>query len=72
MTERERLEQAIAALEAQREILGDEVADAALGPMRRRLTELAQAAGQSTAGAPRKPSPWAVSWFRKTCRERLF
>jgi ABC-type oligopeptide transport system substrate-binding subunit/class 3 adenylate cyclase len=40
MTERERLEQAIAALEAQRESLGDETVDAALGPLHRQLAAL--------------------------------
>ncbi len=40
MTEREQLEQAIAAFKAQRAILGDAVVDAALGPMRRQLAEL--------------------------------
>lgn len=40
MTEQERLEQAIAAIEAQREILGDETVDAALGPMKRQLSSL--------------------------------
>jgi len=40
MTEREQLEQAIAALEAQRAILGDAVVDAALGSMRQQLAEL--------------------------------
>jgi class 3 adenylate cyclase/tetratricopeptide (TPR) repeat protein len=40
MTEREQLEQAIAALEAQRDSLGDAVVDAALGPMRLQLAEL--------------------------------
>lgn len=40
MTEREQLEQAIAALKAQRAILGDAVVDAALGPMQRQLAEL--------------------------------
>ena len=34
------LEQAIAALEAQRAVLGDAVVDAALGPMQRQLAEL--------------------------------
>jgi len=43
MTEREQLAQAIAALEAQRAILGDAVVEAALGPMRRQLAELEQA-----------------------------
>jgi class 3 adenylate cyclase len=43
MTEREQLAQAIAALEAQRTILGDAVVEAALGPMRRQLAELEQA-----------------------------
>ena len=40
MTERKQLEQAIAALEDQRDILGDTTVDAALGPMRRQLEEL--------------------------------
>jgi class 3 adenylate cyclase/predicted ATPase len=40
MSEREQLEQAIAALEAQRSSLGDEVVDAALGPMREKLVAL--------------------------------
>ncbi|MBN1147557.1 MAG: tetratricopeptide repeat protein [Anaerolineales bacterium] len=40
MTEYEQLEQAIAALEAQRRILGDAVVDAALNPMREKLAEL--------------------------------
>ena len=44
--EREQLEQAIAALEARRDALGDAVVDAALGPMRQRLAELAHAGGQ--------------------------
>jgi hypothetical protein len=35
MNEREQLEQAIQALEAQRAVLGDAVVEAALGPMRR-------------------------------------
>jgi hypothetical protein len=34
MTEREQLERAIAALEAQRDSLGNAVVNAALGPMR--------------------------------------
>ena len=42
MTEREQLEQAIAALLAQREILGDAVVEAAIGPMRKQLAELEQ------------------------------
>ncbi|MCP4544085.1 MAG: tetratricopeptide repeat protein [Chloroflexi bacterium] len=45
MTEREQFEQAIAALQAQRETLGDAVVDAALAPMREKLAALeAQAA----------------------------
>lgn len=40
MTEREQLEHAIAALEAQRAILGDAVVDAALAPMREKLAAL--------------------------------
>ena len=43
MTEREQLEQAVAALEAQRAIMGDAVVEAALGPMRRQLAELEHA-----------------------------
>ncbi|MGD8855984.1 MAG: hypothetical protein PVG33_06625, partial [Chloroflexota bacterium] len=39
-SERQRLEQAIAALEAQRAILGDAAADAAIGLMRRELSAL--------------------------------
>jgi len=41
--EYKQLEQAIAALEAQRTILGDTVVEAALGPMQRQLTELEHA-----------------------------
>ena len=41
MTEREQLEQAIAALEGQRETLGNAVVETALAPMRARLAELA-------------------------------
>ena len=54
MTEREQseeyrqLEQAIAALEAQRAILGDAVVEAALGPMRRQLAELEHTEHQAT------------------------
>ncbi len=40
MNEREQLEQAIAALEAQRALLGDAVVDAALAPMREKLAAL--------------------------------
>ena len=47
MTERQELEHAIAALEAQRVTLGDSVVDAALVPMRARLAELqARPAGE--------------------------
>jgi class 3 adenylate cyclase len=44
MNEPEQLEQAIAALEAQRGLLGDAVVDAGLRPMRERLAELRAAA----------------------------
>jgi predicted ATPase/class 3 adenylate cyclase len=40
MSERDQLEQAIAALDSQRAILGDAVVDAALGPMREKLATL--------------------------------
>ena len=40
MTEREQLEEAIAALESQRNMLGDAVVDAALAPMREKLAAL--------------------------------
>jgi ABC-type oligopeptide transport system substrate-binding subunit/class 3 adenylate cyclase len=40
MTRREKLVQAITALEAQRDILGNETVDAALGPLRRQLADL--------------------------------
>ena len=43
MAEREQLEQAIAAFEAQRDSLGDEVVDAAISPIKRQLTELEHA-----------------------------
>jgi class 3 adenylate cyclase/tetratricopeptide (TPR) repeat protein len=47
MTEREQLEEAIAHLEAQRESLGDEVVEAALAPLREKLSALeAPSAGQ--------------------------
>jgi class 3 adenylate cyclase/tetratricopeptide (TPR) repeat protein len=39
-TERDNLERAIAALDSQRDSLGDDVVEAALGPMQRRLAEL--------------------------------
>jgi len=42
MAEREQLEQAIAALEAQRDVLGDAVVEAGLTPMRERLTALVE------------------------------
>ena len=50
MSEREQLEQVIAALEAQRTTLGDAVVDAALGSIRRQLIEL-QAAERGPASA---------------------
>ena len=40
MTEREQLEQAIAALEAQRAILGDAVVDASVAALREKLAAL--------------------------------
>lgn len=40
MSEREQLEQSMAALEAQRSLLGDAVVEAALGPMREKLAAL--------------------------------
>lgn len=43
MTEREQLEKAMAAQEAQRSVLGDEAVDAALAALRRRQTELDRA-----------------------------
>ncbi|NCF69574.1 MAG: hypothetical protein GWP61_26795, partial [Chloroflexi bacterium] len=42
MSEREKIEQAIAALEAQRDSLGDEVIDVALAPLREKLATLQQ------------------------------
>jgi predicted ATPase/class 3 adenylate cyclase len=49
MTEREQIEQAIAALEAQRVILGDAVVETALAPLYKQLSEL----DQVEAAAPR-------------------
>jgi hypothetical protein len=43
MPEREQLEQAILALEKQREVLGDDVVDAALSTMREKLSALIKA-----------------------------
>lgn len=40
MAELEKLEQAIAALDAQRSLLGDEVVDAAIGPLREKMASL--------------------------------
>ncbi|MCP4536628.1 MAG: AAA family ATPase [Chloroflexi bacterium] len=48
MNEREQLEQAIAHMEAQRAILGDAVVGAALGPLRRKLTELEETERETT------------------------
>ncbi len=50
MNEREQLEQAIRALEAQRAILGDAVVKAGLGPMRRQLAELEKGAAPTLKG----------------------
>ena len=52
MTELEKLIQAIAAIEAQRAILGDTVVEAALGPMREKLAQLS-------------PQPFPVEGHRK-------
>jgi predicted ATPase/class 3 adenylate cyclase len=49
MSEREQLEQAIAALEAQRTVLGDAIADIALAPLREKLAALET---QSRAAEP--------------------
>ncbi|MCP4543358.1 MAG: AAA family ATPase, partial [Chloroflexi bacterium] len=54
MNEQEQLEQAIQALEAQRAILGDAVVKAALGPMRRQLTELEEKQTAPTLKGERK------------------
>lgn len=54
MTEREQLEQAIAALEAQRALLGDAVVNAALAPMREKLATLTAAQTPTPASAPRE------------------
>ncbi len=54
MTEQERLERAIAALEVQRALLGDAVVDTALDPLRERLAALA--AVQHSAPAPPQTS----------------
>ena len=51
MNERTQLEQAIAALEGQRAILGDAVVNAALAPMREKLATLS---AQQPAGQERK------------------
>jgi class 3 adenylate cyclase/tetratricopeptide (TPR) repeat protein len=56
MSERQELQHAIAALEAQRESLGDAVVDAALAPMREKLAALSEsepAAAQSAEGERR-------------------
>ena len=50
-TEEEQLEAAIAALEAQRAVLGDAVVASALGPLRARLAALRAADAAPTAGA---------------------
>jgi class 3 adenylate cyclase/tetratricopeptide (TPR) repeat protein len=51
MTEREKLEQAIAALEAQRAVLGDAVVDMALAPLRDKLAALTAAMTPPPASA---------------------
>ncbi len=53
MDEREQLEQAIAALEAQRATLGDAVVDVALGPMREKLAAMRSPPGVAGAGGLR-------------------
>ena len=50
MTELEKLQQALAALEAQRHILGDDVLDAALAPMQEKIATLQ---ATETAADPR-------------------
>src|SRR6187455_1743902 len=50
-TETDQLEAAIAALEAQRSVLGDAVVASALGPMRARLAALRAAAATPAAAA---------------------
>jgi hypothetical protein len=55
MTEREQLEQAIAALEGQRALLGDAVVDAGIAPIRARLAVLS---------APDSPRLSSASWRR--------
>nr|MBA3532658.1 adenylate/guanylate cyclase domain-containing protein [Ardenticatenales bacterium] len=57
MNERDQLEQAITALEAQRAILGDAVVDTALGPMREKLTAL------QTSSAPTEQRKQATILF---------
>ena len=62
MTETEKLEQAMAALEAQRSLLGDDVVNAALGPLRERLLALQ---------TPVTSSPlvsWVTSWLSTLSR----
>jgi class 3 adenylate cyclase/tetratricopeptide (TPR) repeat protein len=54
VNEREQLEQAIAALEAQRAILGDAVVNAAVGPMREKLATLQAQQTVPPAGQQRK------------------
>src|SRR5512147_2544078 len=49
MTEAEKLEQAIAALESQRIALGDDVVDVALGPLREKLASLQATAAHAQA-----------------------
>ncbi|MBN1887985.1 MAG: AAA family ATPase [Thermoflexales bacterium] len=55
MSERERLEQSIHALEAQRGSLGDEVVDPALAAMRKQMAELEASSAAPLKRAERKP-----------------
>ena len=61
MSEREQLEQAIAALKAQRAVLGDAAVDAALSGLRQRLAELERAETK----IPCRPGPPALVGERK-------
>lgn len=54
MDERQRLEQAIAVLEAQRAVLGDQVVETALAPLRRQLAALQRSAAPVMEGERRQ------------------
>jgi hypothetical protein len=63
INERKQLEQAIAALEAQRTVLGDAVVDTAVGPLKQKLEDLA-AADLSSVTRWALP-PWPNNWIPK-------